>query len=137
MIYFCVVFLLFAIDFLSKETVLRFLKFSKKISFGLINLTYVENSGAAFGFFKGQKIFLSLLSITAIFLLSYHIIKKKSKLRTIETVIISGILGNLFDRLFRGYIIDFIELSFVKFPVFNLADIFIIVGSVFLFFYLY
>lgn len=104
-----------------------------------ISLTYVENTGAAFGSFHGYTAVLSVftalvLAVGLIYLLSGKI---KSKIAYwAAAVVIAGGTGNLIDRIFRGYVIDFIEPLFVKFAVFNFADILVTVGAFVLIFYL-
>ena len=98
----------------------------------LINLTYLENRGAAFGILQDKRILFVILTIAiVIYLLYYFITNLKSNplvLNIAFSLIISGALGNFYDRLFQGYVVDFIEFAFVDFPVFNIADIFVTVG---------
>lgn len=98
----------------------------------LINLTYLENRGAAFGILQDKRILFVILTISiVIYLLCYFITNLKSNplvLNIAFSLIISGALGNFYDRLFQGYVVDFIEFAFVDFPVFNIADIFVTVG---------
>lgn len=98
----------------------------------LINLTYLENRGAAFGILQDKRILFVILTISiVIYLLYYFITNLKSNplvLNIAFSLIISGALGNFYDRLFQGYVVDFIEFAFVDFPVFNIADIFVTVG---------
>lgn len=99
----------------------------------LINLTYLENRGAAFGILQDKRILFVILTIAIVlYLLYYFITNLKSNplvLNIAFSLIISGALGNFYDRLFQGYVVDFIEFAFVDFPVFNIADIFVTVGS--------
>ena len=98
----------------------------------LINLTYLENRGAAFGILQDKRILFVILTIAiVIYLLYYFITNLKSNplvLNIAFSLIISGALGNFYDRLFQGYVVDFIEFAFVDFPVFNIADILVTVG---------
>lgn len=98
----------------------------------LINLTYLENRGAAFGILQDKRILFVILTIAIVlYLLYYFITNLKSNplvLNIAFSLIISGALGNFYDRLFQGYVVDFIEFAFVDFPVFNIADIFVTVG---------
>ena len=98
----------------------------------LINLTYLENRGAAFGILQDKRILFVILTIAIVlYLLYYFITNLKSNplvLNIAFSLIISGALGNFYDRLFQGYVVDFIEFSFVDFPVFNIADILVTVG---------
>lgn len=108
---------------------------------GLLSFTYVENRGAAFGMMKGWKYALIGVTLVTILYLLYFYIKKVRKgsskiLKVSFNLIIAGAVGNLIDRIFRGYVIDFIQLDFIDFPVFNVADICICVGVGLLFIYL-
>lgn len=105
---------------------------------GLFNLIYVKNTGAAFSILSGKTIFLSFVSIAVcIFVICYLIKNKpKNKLFLISLgMILGGAAGNMIDRVFRHFVVDYIELIFIKFPVFNLADIGITVGAVLLMIY--
>lgn len=100
------------------------------------NLTYVRNYGAAWSIFSGNRLFLIIIGFLAIFLIYRYFIKNK-KLKKMEIItyglLLGGIIGNLIDRIVFGYVIDFLDFLIFgyNFPVFNLADTFIVV-SVFL-----
>ena len=99
----------------------------------IFSLDYIKNYGAAFNLFNGNRIFLSLISfIIAIILL--YLILKKINLRNIElfgySFILGGTLGNGIDRIIKGYVIDYINLKFIDFPIFNIADISINIGLI-------
>ena len=101
--------------------------------FLIFSLEYVKNYGAAFNLFSGSRIFLSIVSIIISLFLVYLIFKKGSS-RHLEIVsysfILAGSLGNGLDRIVKGYVIDFINLNFIDFPVFNIADISINIGFI-------
>ena len=103
--------------------------------FILFTIDYVKNYGAAFNIFNGNRIFLSLVSIIFSVLLIYLIIKKIDTKST-ETIgysfILAGSIGNGIDRILKGYVIDFINLNYINFPVFNIADISINIGFIIL-----
>ena len=104
----------------------------------ILDLTYVENRGVAFGMFKDMRwIFVVFTAIIILVLLSIIIFKGiKSKLFLISSaLIIGGGIGNLIDRIFLGYVIDYLQLSFFS-PVCNFADYAITVGTVLLVIYL-
>ena len=96
-------------------------------------LDYVKNFGAAFNLFSGNRIFLSTISILITILLSY-IILFKSDLSNNDLIsyslILGGTIGNGFDRIYKGFVIDFINLKLIEFPVFNIADISINIGFI-------
>lgn len=102
----------------------------------LINLIYVENKGAAFGILQNKRLFFIILTLVVVIYLLYYFIrnmKSNPKLLNLSlSLIVSGALGNFYDRLFHGFVVDFIEFSFFSFPVFNVADILVTVGSVLL-----
>ena len=102
---------------------------------GLFSLAYVENRGAAWGALEGKRWFLIAVAAIAIAIIIYMLYKGKIKglCYTVATVmLLAGGLGNLIDRVFRGYVIDYIRTLFIDFPVFNFADILITVGAGFL-----
>ena len=109
-------------------------KFINK-DFLLFRLDFVKNYGAAFNIFSGNRIFLSCISIIFSILLTYLILRKNS-LNSIDlysySFILGGTIGNGMDRILRGFVIDFINLNFINFPVFNIADISINIGFIFL-----
>lgn len=103
------------------------------ISGKILNFTYLENRGAAFGILQNNRFFFLILTIAIVGFLIYYFIKNYKKNNKILNIaiafIIAGALGNFYDRLFNAYVVDFIEFAFVKFPVFNVADIFVTLGS--------
>ena len=103
--------------------------------FLLFRLDFVKNYGAAFNIFSGSRIFLSFISIIFSILLIYLIIRKNT-VNLIDlysySFILGGTIGNGIDRILRGYVIDFINLNIINFPVFNIADISINIGFIFL-----
>lgn len=104
----------------------------------VFHLTYVENRGIAFGMFDGGRIFfiLSTVIVLGLLLWFYHSAEKKNGwLRFGTALVLSGALGNLIDRVFRGYVVDFLDFRLIDFPVFNVADIAVCVGAVMLVIY--
>ena len=103
--------------------------------FLLFQLDFVKNYGAAFNIFSGNRLFLSSISIIFTILLIYLILKKNT-LNSLDlysySFILGGTIGNGVDRILRGYVIDFINLNIINFPVFNIADISINIGFIFL-----
>ena len=103
--------------------------------FLLFRLDFVKNYGAAFNIFSGSRIFLSSISVIFSILLIYLIIRKSSS-NTFDlysySFILGGTIGNGMDRLFKGFVIDFINLNIINFPLFNIADISINIGFIFL-----
>ena len=103
--------------------------------FLLFKLDFVKNYGAAFNIFSGSRIFLSLISILFSILLIYLIIRKNN-LNSFDlysySFILGGTIGNGIDRIYKGFVVDFINLNIINFPVFNIADISINIGFIFL-----
>ena len=98
----------------------------------VFSLTYVENTGAAWGMMAGAKWYLILMPIIIIVaVLAFLFIKKLKNplLLWACALIISGGVGNLIDRVFRGFVVDYIHATFIDFPVFNLADCCITIGA--------
>ncbi len=106
----------------------------------IINFTYLENRGAAFGILQDKRIFFIIISVAIVGYLVYHFIKTyktNPKILNIAlSMIVSGAIGNFYDRLINHYVVDFIEFSFFSFPVFNIADILITVGCVLMIIYM-
>ena len=106
----------------------------------IFTIDYVKNFGAAFNIFSGSRIFLSTVSILFSLILIYFILKNNIN-KTIDLLsysfILGGSLGNGIDRIFKGYVVDFINLNFINFPIFNLADIAINIGFFLIFYNLF
>ena len=98
--------------------------------FIIFKIDFVRNYGAAFNILSGNRFFLSFISIISTIILSYLIFKNNNN--SINkyglTLILAGSVGNGIDRILNGYVIDFIKIKFINFPVFNIADIVINIG---------
>lgn len=121
------------IDYIIKILVMNNLKpiGSLTVIPGLFSLTYVENKGAAFGMLSNARWVFILFTIIVIIALCYVVIKKKidSKLFNAAAIlIIGGGIGNLIDRIFYGYVVDYLSVSFFP-PVCNFADYCVTVGA--------
>ena len=120
----------FSLDQFSKNYIN--LNYSRIINKDLLifTLEYVKNNGAAFSIFSGNRLFLSIISIISSIILTYYIFLKETNLinRIGLSFILSGTLGNGIDRVLNGYVIDFIKIKLINFPVFNIADILINLG---------
>ena len=127
--------LLLALDRLAKlwaERVLQTIGTTDALP-GLFRFTYARNTGAAFSMFSGGNWALALINGVMIAVVLALIFKGKGLSRTTRWALLlvaTGGLGNLIDRLAYGYVIDFIELTFMRFAVFNLADVMVSVGAV-------
>lgn len=126
--------LIFIVDRATKLFILSNLKLGESIAVwpGVFHLTRVHNTGAAFGMFRGYGSFLIVFSVICVLALLYFLMREtlaNSPLKKIASLlIISGALGNMIDRIYYGFVIDFLD--FRVWPVFNLADMVISIGVV-------
>ena len=101
---------------------------------GVLQLTYVQNTGAAFSSFQGQQWLFALIFavFTAALIYEYFVspMPFKKAERWLIAAIYAGGLGNMIDRVRLGYVVDMIETTFMDFPVFNVADCFITCGCI-------
>ena len=123
------------IDQFTKYLMLYNKKFLINKDFILFKLDFVKNYGAAFNIFSGSRVFLSLISIFFSILL-FYLIFRKNTLNSFDlysySFILGGTIGNGIDRIYRGFVVDFIILNIINFPVFNIADMSINIGFIFL-----
>lgn len=123
------------VDQLSKALLEHFLELNQSIDIvpSFFSITYVRNEGAAWSLFSGNQVFLILMSFIALYIIYTYFIKNKF-LNTLELwsygLLLGGIFGNLIDRVFRGFVTDFFDFTIFNyhFPVFNIADIGIVIG---------
>ncbi len=98
----------------------------------IFNIVYIQNQGAAFNIFEGHKLFLITFSLSAIIAMFIYFVKHIDKHSTFglffAALLISGIFNNMAERIYFGFVRDFIKLNFIDFPVFNISDIFINIG---------
>ncbi|MBQ6720391.1 MAG: signal peptidase II [Oscillospiraceae bacterium] len=103
---------------------------------GLLQLTYVQNTGAAFSSFEGQQWLFALIFVVFTLCILWEYRKNSMGFTTLErwciAAIYGGGLGNMIDRVRLGYVVDMIETTFIEFPVFNVADCFITCGCILL-----
>lgn len=137
MIIFTVIFIF--IDQFSKGLINLYMNLNDSINVinNFFSLTYVHNYGAAFSMFTGARYILIIITIIALNLIYLFLIKDK-KLKNHEIIIysllLSGIIGNLIDRVMYGYVIDFLDFTIFKydFAIFNIADSFIVISVILL-----
>ena len=108
------------------------------ISFGgreWLNLTYQENTGAAFSILRDKQLFLiiltSIIILGVIILMVTKRVKKPLYIWSFALIVAGGV-GNLIDRIFYGYVVDFVDVRIIKFAVFNFADICAVTGTLML-----
>lgn len=125
-------FIIFIIDLLSKILVLGIDKTPITIINNFFYINKIFNTGAAFSLFTGNNFILIIIAIAVLIYIDRKVIEDiKSKISVISiSMLIGGIIGNLFDRIVYGKVIDFLSFKFgtYSFPVFNLADTFICIG---------
>lgn len=125
---------IFILDQVSKYLVTHFMRAGQSIPLinGVLDLTFVMNTGAAFGMFKSQPSVFIVVAVIAVFFINLILILKPDHMNAAEKTslcfILAGTLGNLTDRLRMGAVVDFLD--FKVWPVFNLADCFITAGAV-------
>lgn len=129
--------IVFLLDFLSKNFVINNFELLKSIELipNFFYITYLQNTGAAWSMFRNGSLFIAIISFIIFILISNYI--KKLKLENIWSIIsfgflLGGILGNFIDRVVYGYVIDFLDFKIFgyDYPVFNFADIMIVVGTI-------
>ena len=133
---FLVASLVFVLDRITKIAVASNMSYGQSIKIlpNIFHFTFVLNNGTAFGLFKGANAALAILSVVAITLIIFYVLKNKAPAPDLANslalgLILGGAVGNLFDRIRFGYVIDFLD--FRVWPVFNIADSAITIGICF------
>ncbi len=132
---------LIAVDQLTKWLAVTYLKGADPIVVidRIFSFTYTENTGAAWNMFAGQR--WLLVGVTAVMLIGMLIVLLSGRFRAHKmamaggVLVVAGGLGNLIDRMWRGYVVDFLKTEFIDFPIFNGADCFVVIGALLLFVY--
>ena len=103
---------------------------------GIMKLTYVQNTGAAFSLLQGMQWLFVVIFVLLTALLVFEYFKKPMPFTKFERFCIAAVygggLGNMIDRVFLGFVVDMFQTEFINFPVFNVADIFITCGCILL-----
>lgn len=127
---------IFILDQISKIIIMNTIKLgsSKTIIKNFFSLTYTHNDGAAFGMFGGKTLFIVIISLLVLAYLLFEIFKHKKRYIITDisaSLIIGGLLGNLFDRLYYGYVRDFFDFKIFGYntAIFNIGDIAIVIGA--------
>ena len=130
--------LIIFLDQVSKYAAVKYLKGNNPyvIIKNFLQLYYVGNSGAAFGILQNKKTFFIIITSIVVISISFFLFKNSHNLNKLMKVslvmLIGGAIGNLIDRIRLSYVIDFISIKLGKsydFPVFNIADMFIVIGT--------
>lgn len=131
--------ILIGFDQLTKSLVLEKLKGQKAfvIIKDVFELDYLENRGSAFGLFQNQKVFLLIVGVIFTAIMLYVLYKTPVKkrflpIRLVAAGILAGGVGNMIDRFFMGYVVDFFSFVLIHFPVFNVADVYIVISTFFM-----
>jgi signal peptidase II len=130
-----------ALDLITKETIYAKAEAQGRISFikGVLSFVAVRNEGASFGMLSSNTLLLTIVSaVSSAGLLAFLIGSIKHRhilLRSSLILIIGGAVGNLVDRVWLGYVRDFMEYDFVEFAVFNMADVCLTIGTILLVIY--
>ena len=136
MLYEIVILLLIGLDQLSKIWAINDLKAIGSIPIiqNVFHLTYVENRGAAFGMLENNQIIFVIVALAASIFGLYYLHTKKINLigKTGIILIISGAIGNAIDRLRLGFVVDYFDFRIIWEYVFNIADVFVVVGTILL-----
>ena len=104
---------------------------------GVFQLQYLENRGAAFGLLQNARIFFLAVTLIALAAVIYVLVRLPLKrkyivLRFLMVLIAAGAVGNMIDRVFLGYVRDFLYFSLIDFPIFNVADIYVTCATILL-----
>lgn len=130
--------LIIILDQISKLLAVKYLQGSASyiIKKNFFELTYVENYGAAFGILQDRRTFFIIMTLAVVIGIAFFIINNyyamNGFLKVGLAILLGGAIGNFIDRIRLGYVIDFISFKFINkyhFPVFNIADIFIVLGT--------
>ena len=121
-------------DQLVKQYILSTLQLGERIPFipHIMQLTYAQNTGVAFGFLSDHQWIFLVLNPIIIIMLIFIIAKNMFQDKVINialAAVIGGAIGNMIDRFRHGFVVDMFEFTFVRFAIFNVADIFITLGG--------
>ena len=130
-IYLAIVLILVTFDYIIKTKIKTIMQLGDSIDVikNFFSITYVQNTGAAFGMFKNQKILFLIVGIVAILILVYSFSKTDNKIAKIAiSMVISGARGNIRDRLLYGFVVDMFDFHAIWSYVFNFADVCVVLG---------
>lgn len=139
MIYLISIILLIASDQWTKNWAIEMLigAAPRTVIKGFLGFRYTENTGAAFSILRDQQLLLIVLTFLILVGMMGFMIKafktgEHFVVKIAYTLIISGAIGNFVDRVRFNYVVDFLEFKFINFPIFNLADVYVVMGVVLL-----
>lgn len=135
-----IVAVLFALDQYTKRLVTLYLKNNPAVVLidGVLELQYLENRGSAFGMLQNQKFFILFVGVVFLMVILFLLFKlpvqkKYNIVHILLSVVIAGGLGNMVDRFRFDYVVDFISFILINYPIFNVADCYIVVAMISLF----
>ena len=99
----------------------------------VVELRFVLNQGMAFSLLSGKQLFLIIATSAALLAVAYGLFFRSRGKRLQQAalvLVLGGGIGNMIDRIFRGYVVDMFDLEFMDYPIFNLADIFVVMGVI-------
>lgn len=135
--YYLLSFIIVLIDQVSKYLTQAYVDIGQQIEWipGLLSITHIHNTGAAWSILEGQMWFFYIITVIVVVMIIYYMQQMKDEplLKTGLAFILGGALGNFIDRLLHQYVIDMIQLDFIDFPIFNLADTALTIGVILLF----
>lgn len=106
----------------------------------VLSLTYHQNTGAGWSMLEDHPIFLIFMTVLILIGITVYIVRTKPQSRLFRwsaSLIYAGALSNLADRIFRGFVVDMIQTDFMEFPIFNIADCCVVIGSALLCLYIF
>ncbi len=138
--YFFLSLFIISVDYFTKALAVNYLKprHTLPVIKDVFHFTYCENTGGAFSIFSGNPYLLAFISLLFIGIAVAYIIVKKPKSHLLLCslcMICAGGIGNVIDRIVKGYVVDFFDFRIINFAVFNVADIFVCVGMALLIIY--
>jgi signal peptidase II len=136
-----IIFIAVILDRISKMYIVRHIGFTKSIP--VINnffyITYWENKGAAWGILQGGRYAFIILTVIISAGILHILYRSENKILKLSlSIILGGAVGNFIDRVYKGSVVDFLEFHFgsYQFPIFNVADSCVVVGTILLAYYL-
>ncbi len=134
LLYFLLVVAVIALDQITKILAVKYLMPISTVPIikDVLHLTYVENTGAAFGILQNHRWVFMVISTIMIILMFFVMVKYKKHLHPLMNIglsfVFGGGIGNMIDRTLSGFVVDFIDFTLIDFAVFNIADTFICIG---------
>ncbi|MCG3402904.1 signal peptidase II [Staphylococcus massiliensis] len=132
-IYYIIAVIVLIIDQLWKSAIVKWMEIGQTIPLweGVFHITSLRNKGAAFGILQGQRWFFIIVTLIVVLGIIYYLQTEGRNNRRISfalSLLLGGAIGNFFDRLIRGEVVDSLDFRLIDYPIFNLADVFIVSG---------